>query len=761
MINKKKRDKIDWRDIQLGKVWTRVPVTVKLGLAATLFALASQPLFLVEHVALIAYPDHSLLGQGEIWNPALSSILGEIGLADLSFWFFAILLGACFVIQPECRPTATEFIFLMLGVSGLAFIAPHGTFLDAFCLVLALRLPRPQSSWPYVLWLGLLMLLCLLVTLEVGLIVIVLSLTQMAPILSQLWKQPEQRAKAAWMSVSWVMIIALPALLSPAYRHVIIRPISWIWLETPISLLPSMVPIWESVNFGWPHYLVSLFVLHRWVQVFRGRINLANGLVLAIFTLLGAGCARYFWLATIAVVFDALRTISWAPHQFTTGQLNASESSTSDLKQETQPSQPQPSLAPARSKPQTALAELLIVSSVAAFVGSLALNWSTFFAADMLIRRIDRSQWNASGTVVLTNLDETSSWLHPDLKQQYQPILSDRWDVYANEYATYAATCEDWRHWRRESYLRANGTWGGYDSVFRDWEPLLVVLDTADLHGIHRISLDSKWKLVGIDFENAYFALRESRAMAGYVQHATDSLALLELPNPRKRVEVQRVVAVGTASEACQVSAALTALRVPYAGLRVAPSSGPAAASTVRALAYAELAHRSQRYSGSYSLLDGIRTTTVVPKGGPAAVVNYEALYQRNLTASFQQQANSLPAQASLTDRIRSLLLQREFESAAPMIKELDDPDQIRFFTLLTDVGEVNTMQLIHRFAQELEDHPRSSTAWESSFYLGCLAIELGDPSLAASSLSNSIGLREDSPFAALARFYLMQLEAP
>lgn len=733
-----------------------VPAWSKWCIAAWMLMLARTPFALVERIRLLPLPDESLLAQGRAWNPPLAYVAADWHITEISYWSGALLVAVMLATAVRWQAARENAFLLSAGVIGLVLHSQPFPLVDLLCLLLVAylidRVRRLRSGIPPItsqdsagldvkpvghrlrgaelrcyLMAVTIFILAVIVSLEFGLIAILIGLLFIAPQVRRL--RASHGLGAAIVSPAvWCGIVALPGLVFDGYFAALLRPLSWSWLDAPPRLLPSLAPIWDSSDLHWSYVLLAAPVVARWQQAVTGKLPLSDCLNLGVLTWMGVGCTHYAWFAAAAVLLIGRSE----PYDRTQA-------------------------VPARYA-QAAWATLGI--ALLAVAVRIAVSGTTILASDMIQRVMDPTQWKLTGAVVLANLDQSAHWQHPHRRRQYQLVLTDRWDVHHASYVDYLATLDDWTHWRREAYLRDTGEWGGYQSRFREWNPTLVVADSSALSALHRVSVDSKWKVIGIDHRQVAFASSDAARSKPVIQSAGAALTTLELPRPGGETDFQRVVALGTPADARRVSAVLTALRLPYAALRVLPQDGQRSTRTAAVFAWCELAHRSHRYTGQYSLLDCCRGLSEGQLDGAAALVAQTHRYRETLAAAVRADASAgaeASAASDVESNVRQHLLLGQTALAIEHGEQLEDAAIRTFYTVLAGSLSQGPAECMGRL-REVSDDLTGPLNAECSFYIGCLAVESGDFLMAREAFTHVSQSPSASPFAILADFYLSQL---
>ena len=95
---------------------------------------------------------------------------------------------------------------------------------------------------------------------------------------------------------------------------------------------------------------------------------------------------------------------------------------------------------------------------------------------------------------------------------------------------------------------------------------------------------------------------------------------------------------------------------------------------------------------------------------------------------------------------------------AAERARALNTPEAVTFYSALANVNERTADQLLGQFQDLLQQCSSPRLVSECNFYIGCLAIEIGDVALAQNSLAASLRSDPDSAFASISEFYMAQM---
>jgi hypothetical protein len=180
---------------------------------------------------------------------------------------------------------------------------------------------------------------------------------------------------------------------------------------------------------------------------------------------------------------------------------------------------------------------------------------------------VDPATWETTGRVMLMRPVFSSRWQTSELRQRFNLIIDDRWDLFATEYPAYELVCRDLSEFRSSRYILSDGSWGGYKQWIEQWKPTLLVADSSDLEGIRRLSLSPDWKVLGIDSRRTIFGASDNPANAKQSRVAARLLSDLEWPSPQFDGSFGNAIAARTNSQRTRVAEVLLTMRLPYAAL--------------------------------------------------------------------------------------------------------------------------------------------------------------------------------------------------
>ena len=412
---------------------------------------------------------------------------------------------------------------------------------------------------------------------------------------------------------------------------------------------------------------------------------------------------------------------------------------------------------------------------IAAAIVLMGIQWQRF-GADLLFvrmedRRINPQQWQVSGRVLLTNLDQTSDWYSSSDSPMFSLVLGER--ACSREVVQrYLEVCTDWKASRRERFLRADGSWGGYFTAFQEWEPNLIATDAGDVETVRDLTLDPNWKVMGIDSRRVIFGSMDDARLTPQIQNASQSLLHLEFTGRRRPAELSRTVMRGNRADAREVAMALTAMRLPYAALRILPDDAHVRTLEARTWCYVELAHRCRSHSGQVSLLDQFRAMKGLRQLRAAATMSGDTQerVERAMAAlgmddvgSIQQESGAdnagVFAVSKVEAELRRLLAAGDVDAINGVYQKISSSSERLFFEAIIKVGDSDTDSAKRIFDRAIESGELSTRfQHELHFYLGCLAIENGDAQNAVTQLELAVNSQKSGVFSPLAEFFLFQL---
>lgn len=383
-------------------------------------------------------------------------------------------------------------------------------------------------------------------------------------------------------------------------------------------------------------------------------------------------------------------------------------------------------------------------------------------------RRVAPASWTFSGPVLMTDLTQARDWKERPEFRRLPLLMDDRWDFNGDQLATFNRICTDIRDGRKDPYRGADGTWGGYGAFVSRWNPALIVVNSADVRAIRRLTVDPDWNVAAIDAEWTIFASPTDAGTRRIVKQAADLLYFLEWPQARSRLSFQDIIEAGTPGDFCKVAAVANSLRLPYAALRLVSAISSDEARLVRAWSYTELAHRAIRQAGRLSLIDHLRATHQLfalqplfrPNSdhGKSIAARLRSLRDEAAVLRAAETENAIGISAT-EQQIRNLIAVGDCQDLNQRISQLQNPTTADFYCAVASLTEGDTQtcrKLLTAVVESADGRP--SLKSEAGFYLGCLALEAGEVDDAANSFVRCLEDSTSTPFKALLLLYLTKL---
>ena len=720
--------------------------------------------WLTQTVRVVSPPVDGVLSPAGAWSVPLGRFVDRSAVAEWPVWLFAIAGGAA-IAQVSLRMVGSSGIVVgLLAMAGWSVVLLPRDLLSGL-LVLALigiaEWRTPNHWWKcgaFAAWL----LLCVLVSLEFGCLWLCAGLL----VLPEMWNSAPLRQRQRIVGTVAILtggIVGGGVLFSQGFLGALLRPMNWLWMNPVPELLPSLGFALTTPD-GWPSHLL-LFVVCWGRLIAPSKSSFWTTMGVIALTCLGLGCGRFLWLTSLALV--ALLPCPVMPVL-------------------------------AKRRDQTLVVGCLLLALVR-LLANPANAIQEVLGLDQPPRAVNPAEWSLTGPVMLTNLDQSDDWQSSALRSQHRLLLNDRWDVFGKLYPHYATVCRDVAELQTDSYLRTDGQWGGSERWMRQWSPSLLVVESSALEDIRRLSLSPQWKILGLDGQRAIYGREADPQTQAARKRAAATLSRLEWPGLSGTPLDPNVIVVHTADEHRRAAAALVAMRLPSAALRVLRTGQTAADLELEALCYLELAHRTHRYAGTVSLLDQVRTVNRVRALDRAPVVrpstylrlafglrelNLDGLSrvtavemlrsksvlwttpdQRQQAAVFIDQAASPITEDALrsdqpgateAERTLRLALGRGNVGECLLLLERIDPTTRPYYSALISAAAAPAAQTLSALRAVLErpDFPvrLQGEAW---FYVGCLAMEVGDPPTASTAFTRSAEIAPASPFAPLRNLYL------
>lgn len=714
--------------------------------------LAANPGWLVESALLWPPPATGPLTPEGAWSVPLASWTAADRLGHWPYGLFASIAGGVIVLAVRPWWWGSGIWSAALLAAGLSGSLTPGDLIPAMAVLAVARQRRSERlvRSPFLdAGIGTAILgVVLASSLEFGLVGLFAGLSRSVRRAGVEADRPLDR-RVVLLGLILLVVLAGLTWQRPGFLPALLRPVSWIWLRPPATLLPSCAAAFTTADAWRPHLCLSLFLLDLWRRKLTQPVQGPPLLLLLTASLIGLGCVRYLALCGLAAAVM---------------------------------------VPPARAGSEGGWGKrVLFLGGLIWIVVQTSLDWPVysqwFVQGSVPPRMVDPLRWGTRGGVLLMNLDHSADWQAPHLRHAFPLLIDDRWDLYGDFYPEYAALCRDLGEVRHESYLLTDGTWGGYRATLRHWSPALLVVDSQDLDRIRSLSLSPDWRVLGIDGRRTIFGFTEAPQNQPQFQRTVQVLFQLEWPT--HAVLDPQVLAVPDAVAARRVAAVLCALRLPYAALRVIREDESPQADVLRTWCYLELAHRARRYAGAASLVDQFRAVHRLRKGlhnllwSPSdrdrIARSLSALELDDVAQEFTApsepgllRSSSFPstnagttlgiAGADAEERIRGALLRGDRELAQSSLADLPPFVQRYYAALLSaaDLPAADVYRELYLSATSPDFPPH--LAGEAAFFLGCLAIEAGDAGSAIRWLEENRRREPRSVWSPLRQFYLLQL---
>lgn len=712
-------------------------------------------------VRVLPLPTDAVLAPDWSWDPPLSHISWIQQLAEWPFWLYASVMSLLIVSVLSRRVASCDVLLRLLLLMAMSLRAQPDELIAVAIVLAVLHLhsrigsgSRIRFAMVYVIAAVSAILLCL----DFSLVLLILFVC----VLHRSDKPLSNRQVVTVASIA-VMAVAVGAMVSRGFAAAAARPLTWQFV--PQSVLPVGSASEDGFLFWLPCFLVVGLVVYGWWQIWNAdRKSWAQHLPLVVFSALSFTNHHYQFLSLLGIVC----LTDWS-----------------------RSSDPQRSWERRLRWCCVLVAVLYLLPQMASYRSFvLTGRWPRQF--------VDPSTWETSGRVMLMKPRSADRWRTGRTQELFDLIIDDRWDVFRGEYRNYLRVCHDLREVRSSRYLRRDGEWGGYKQWTAKWKPTLLVADSSDLDGIRRLSLSPHWKVLGIDSHRTIFGAEGDSRNQQQARAAGRLLSQLEWPGPGFDGSFGNVLAATGDAQRIRVARVLLSIRLPYAALRVMPET-PDDHDVLISLCHFELAHRVFRHTRTHSLLDQYRSVFHLRRLAKAGALSAKQIIRvaRGLeemgepeTASvlagiltqqsFASDSNELESATGLIERCQLRMeqdpavnssgprgsLRRALRAgdAAAVTRELDglEDHERRFFEVLANAIArsaedlyVDLIGLLNSpgFPEDLRS--------EALFYLGSLAIEVGDSASAANAFSASLQAAPTHPLNSISRVSLMNLQRP
>jgi hypothetical protein len=724
-----------------------------------LLVMSAAPVSPGEVVQIVSRSD-AVLTPDWAWTPLLTLWTRSLWSGEWPFWMFAVGISLIIVllIQLALRESvhpARYAVLIALSLLAGPMDLTAGLILACACYWLASH-ERAACVIRSMVVFAILSLLAIGLCLDFSVVLFVLLALWVKPGCERPW-----RARVLLPLVAF-LVCGPGAAFSQGFAAALARPVSWMAVPEPL------IPMSPFPADSWPQWLaIGLAVVCLIVawgtswSATQTRVSLR--VAVPVLCLLALSCRYYTWFSLAGV----LCVTDW----------------------------PEP------RKPSDGSSRRWTYAAFVIALACLVPRWHTawLFATQgsWPEESVAPSQWDSSGPVLLMQPGNADRWRSTALRDRHRVMIDDRWDLFSGEYSNYQRLCRDLREIRNSHYLLSDGTWGGYRHWIDLWKPSLLEVPASDTDSLRRLSLSPHWQVMGIDSRRVVFGLKDHEENSSQIRRMSTLFAELEWPSPQFDGDLRgAIVAVGD-QQRMAVAKALLALRLPYAAMRLLPERHRDS-DLLQALCYFELAHRAYRQARMPSLLDQYRAVSqlrvllthgrLTDRQTMRIALGLEELGELEVAIDFASRvaaesenrdaaslssraatlidrcrdrlADSPPAKKSVLPdhKVRRILLAGRADAAKAVLPDLPAPFR-EVYTLLITAAESGPEPLYRNLIALLnrQDFPPEIRA-EMTFYLGSLAVEIGDSPGAAQAFVEGIRIDPTLPLNSLSRVALRSL---
>lgn len=710
---------------EAGPQRTRFPL-FGCGVAVLILVLMRTVRWGIETVRVVRPPDKPVLYDG-LWNAPLSNVV-PLQWTYWPFVLFAVTAAVVVTLLARGMHRRLSAVAVVTLIVGLALALKPEQLVPLTWLALATLTLVPQANGRCVIGWGVAIVVgAIATTIDFALPLVVVGYFLL------LWARGRHHG-FVWRTFIGLSVGAVAALVfMPGFRLAAARPILWAWRLDFLDLMPSLTP-----PLAGPHPLIGhlclLFAIGMIVAeqlITKRRSAMVWGFPILLFAAIGLFCGDFTVLAAVAVALIATRSTEEVAHHNS------------------------------RSLIGRHWTVVLWFAAFAQTTSSYVTHGSELFVGGFTDGLVDVRDWGARGNTCLLNLDHSEHWSKPHIAERYQLLLTDRFDVPRPVLDRYSLLCQDLRYWKRELYLRVDGSPGGFSPSLNAAAVELIVFDSCDWLTIRRMSVDPKWRLLSLDGTRTIFGRTDRRSTGPQAIKAADLLFHLEWPGRRFENKTEGTIALGTERENVRIATVLSAMRLPYAGLKILAHVTSAEAAEARCWCYAELAHRAVRQTGQPSLLDHPRAVRMCNRLITAGSLDADQkLAARNSVDSLTDDGlqTMMLAMPKVEREIRAAVRSGQLDAATAIAgSQLEDATTAKFYRALIgpkQSSDLNLNILRGVVAGNLRDDLRA----EALFYLGCLSLEIGDAEQARRDFAVSQQVGVGFALSPLRDLYLQQM---
>ena len=707
-----------------------------LFLASLILVLAAADSAFDATVSVVAPSVNALLSDGALWQVPIGRISALQSMIAIPFWLSAACLSfvSAAIAWAYCERGRWVFPLLFLPAVTLAGHPSQLVTLLLFALtgwfgaVASSNVRRPR-------WLVLcslcLAVVAVLTSLEFGLLLSLLCLELLG---FRDWDAATPNRLPGFAVLLVVVSLAAGAALSPGFQQALVRPVTAVaadpLLYSSVDLFAQPLP--RMIGYGLCYLAMLACVWQRMIQ--PG--GLLRRIAAVWVALMGVLCLPYAVLVMVYLAAGSAVEIN-------------------------------PTLAASQSRREKHRWTWgYVVLAAVAFLMVSSYRGVSLLAGQHSTRLVDVSSWRFDGPVFLTDVSQSPHWGASELHKRFPVLTGDRWDdtLRGNSATEYQQAVYDLLSGRREHYQRSDGTFGGYQSFFDQHKVVAVAIDTRQLSAIREFSVDRVWRVMALDAERVIFGRSDQPATAAQTRRAGQLLFQLEWPKPTVAIQPDGILAIGNRVDSRAVARVLNAIRLPYAALRVVADDTTAAGQEVRAWSYVELANRALRHCGRPSLIDHYRAVHGLQQLRGSLFASRAALGQVERALTVLRVSGDCPdlngtAVGEAECVVRMHLLRGDHQAAADACADVGTASVSEFYRTLCGVLDDSPEKLLAGLGEvSANDQIRPDLRDEAAFYMGCLALELGDVQKSRAAFLPGSTLSDVSPWQPLRDLHYGQL---
>jgi hypothetical protein len=709
---------------------------------SSLLLILSTNFYWLEHSSRVIAPLHKcVLPTKHVWQLPLAVWISNEAWAVWPFYVFAVV-AAILIAAVTTRAAQNGFgKWTILVLPGLSLAIQPDQLFTALLVVTTCRLlATEQARKSTVKFAGIsisLLGIATIISLDFGLVALIAVGLSGSHFVAHLRanKQPIM-ARYTLVRVVLIIVTVLIILMDDGFSSAFFRPLNWLWRNT--ELMPSLTFLSGSPAKTAAQLLLGLILLKSvWHSLQLKVVPWPDKLMSVVLAAIGLGCGHYTPLAVIALC-----------------ELRNADSTL-------------------KSRLIVPVARMAMMPS--ALLGLTVLYWSWLLSNNGLSaiggtsqpRMVDATLWQFDGAVMLTNRDHSVDWQSAVYQNRFPLLIDDRWDAEVENLQFYTAAVHDLHLGLREFHLKSNLTGGGYRCFLDQYQPVAIAVDSTETETIRHFSVDPEWRVMSVDSQRTIFGSSQSELTRSQTIRASELLFQLEWPRQNVSMRLEGIIALGTNADSRAVANVLTAIRLPYAALRVLPNDGTASTEQVRTWAYVELAHRALRETGQPSLLDHSRAFVALKRLQNNVIVSrserekiqraVSSLQKVNLTIDTTPQGIADLPESEIS--VRHAVWEGEIDAAVKACNSISDSNVQTFYRFILSCSESSLEDAVAGLQKilELPELPIRIRE-EATFYCACMELELGNVVAAGILFNDSAKLRSDSALSPLRALYLSQL---